>query len=171
MPILIIKLHIHYTLRKKSHGHPKKASKVDPEEDPTGDPWGDPKFEGISEWLSQIITQYLGGILENNDCLLLQNIMLIGPLYSCYVRMRGLYLSQWVNRCNRKIVFNLKIWVIESVISIEILPQIITQYLGGILENNECLLLRNIMSIGTFIFLLCPDEGALFDQRSMHNNG
>ena len=53
----------------------------------------------------------------------------------------------------------------------ESLSQIITQYLGGILENNECLLLRNIMSIGTFIFLLCPDEGALFDQRSMHNNG
>ena len=48
----------------------------------------------------------------------------------------------------------------------ESLSQIITQYLGGILENNECLLLRNIMLIGTFIFLLCPDEGASFEPMS-----
>ena len=73
---------------------------------------------------------------------------------SSFFLMWGLYLSQWVNQCSRRIAFNLKIYFIESVISIDILPQIITQYLGGILENNECILLWNIMSIGTFIFLL-----------------
>ena len=55
---------------------------------------------------------------------------------------RRLYLSQRVSQLYINILFNLKQYLShESVISTEILPQIITQYLGSILENNEWLLL------------------------------